>query len=158
VQSTAYKPKDLPVVDVVTEVDVAGGSGGTRKPKRPKRDLNAGRDDVDRLCAHLAERIAANGYENPEITKDWRDAARLMIDTDKRREDQVHKAIDWCQSSEFWRKNVRSMPKLREKYVRLQMEADDERKKLAGTNGHGSPSQHPLPHGISPRDEHRFRR
>ena len=95
---------------------------------RPRRDLNADRPDVDRLCDHLAKRIAANGYEDPEITKDWRDAARLMLDADKRRVDQIHKAIDWCQANEFWRKNIRSMPKLREQYVRLQMEADEERK------------------------------
>lgn len=103
------------------------------KASRPRRDLNAGREDVERLCVHLADRISANGYEQPDITKGWRDSARLMLDVDKRREEQVHRAIDWSQSNEFWRKNVRSMPTLREKYVRLQMEADDERKR--GTNG-----------------------
>lgn len=127
------------------------------KASRPRRDLNAGREDVERLCAHLADRISANGYEQPDITKAWRDAARLMLDADKRREDQIRKAIDWSQSNEFWRKNVRSMPKLREQYVRLQMEADDERKAIL--NGHAKPGhQAPLPPTVSPREEHRFRR
>jgi hypothetical protein len=141
VQPIADKLNPL-VVDVGDSGSVVGGSGGEDrkhriKPRRPKRDLNAGRDDVERLCVHLAERVAANGYEDPKVTKDWLDAARLMLDADKRREDQVHKAIDWSQSNEFWRKNVRSMPKLREQYVRLQMDADDERKQLADRNGHG---------------------
>ena len=93
---------------------------------------------MERLCTRLADRVTGNGYEEPKITKEWRDAARLMIDADGRREDQIGRAIDWCQANEFWRKNVRSMPKLREQYIRLQMEADDERKKLAACNGHAA--------------------
>jgi hypothetical protein len=120
VQSTAYKPNYV--------------NPGSKPSSRPRRDLNADRPEIERLCAHLADRIAANGYENPEITKGWRDAARLMIDADGRKEEQIHRAIDWSQGNGFWRKNVRSMQTLREKYVRLQMEADDERK--AAANGH----------------------
>jgi hypothetical protein len=91
-----------------------------------------------RLCVHLADRIEGNGNLRPRITRDWLDDARLLLDKDGRREDQVHKAIDWCQSSTFWRRNVMSMPTLREKYDRLRMEADDERKAAAaaGQNGH----------------------
>lgn len=143
VQSTADKPNYV--------------NQQAKPSSRPRRDLNANRADVERLCDHLAKRIAANGYEKPEITKSWRDTARLMLDTDKRREEQVHRAIDWCQSNEFWRKNVRSMDKLREQYVRLQMEADDERKALP--NGHAKRGQQvALPPNISPRDEHRLRK
>lgn len=79
--------------------------------------------DVERLCVHLADRIQRNGSKRPEIGKRWRDAARLMIDTDKRTEQQVHNAIDWCQDSEFWRANILSMPKLREKYDALRLAA-----------------------------------
>ncbi|GGW68166.1 hypothetical protein [Streptomyces griseoloalbus] len=81
------------------------------------------RDDVERLCTHLADRIAANGSKRPTITKAWRTAARLMLDKDGRTEEQVHGAIDWCQNSEFWRSNVLSMSKLRDKYDTLRLQA-----------------------------------
>ncbi|RSS59552.1 hypothetical protein [Streptomyces sp. WAC01280] len=81
------------------------------------------REDVERLCVHLADRIEQNGSKRPNVTKGWRDAARLMLDKDGRSEEQVHGAIDWCQDSEFWRSNVLSMPKLRDKYDTLRLQA-----------------------------------
>jgi hypothetical protein len=81
------------------------------------------RPDVTRLCARLASHIAANGSKRPAITKRWRDAARLMLDRDGRTEQQIASAIDWCQADEFWRANILSMPKLREKYDQLRLQA-----------------------------------
>lgn len=92
-------------------------------PAKPSRRRSDGREDVDRLCAHLASRIEGNGANRPPVNEKWRDAARLMIDVDKRTEEQVHAAIDWCQDNEFWRANILSMPKLREKYEQLRMQA-----------------------------------
>ena len=89
------------------------------KPARRRDD----RPDVDRLCTHLADRIVANGNRTPAVTGKWRDAARLLIDKDGLTEDQVHAAIDWSQDSEFWRANILSMPKLREKYDTLRQQA-----------------------------------
>lgn len=88
-----------------------------------RRDLNAGRADIDRLCEHLADRIEANGSRRPAITRRWRDEARLMLDRDGRTEQQVHAAIDWCQADPFWRANVLSMAKLRGKYDQLRLQA-----------------------------------
>jgi len=81
------------------------------------------REDVERVCTHLADRIEGNGSKRPTITKTWRTAARLMLDRDGRTEEQVHGAIDWCQDSDFWRSNVLSMPKLRDKYDTLRLQA-----------------------------------
>lgn len=81
------------------------------------------REDVERLCAHLADRVEANGCKRPAITRKWRDAARLLLDKDGRTEEQIHRAIDWCQDDEFWRGNVMAMPKLREQYDRLRLQA-----------------------------------
>lgn len=91
----------------------------------PVKDVPAkpSRDDVDRLCEHLADRIAEDGTRRPVINAKWRDAARLMIDKEGRTEQQVHDAIDWCQDDEFWRANILSMPKLRDKYDQLQKQA-----------------------------------
>jgi hypothetical protein len=83
----------------------------------------AERADVERLCARLADRIEANGSKRPAVTRRWRDAARLMLDRDGRTEQQIATAIDWCQGNEFWRANILSMPKLREKYEQLRLQA-----------------------------------
>jgi hypothetical protein len=94
------------------------------------------RGDVEALCEHLADRIEANGSKRPTITKAWRTACRLLLDVDGRTEDQVHKAIDWCQSDEFWRSNVMSMSALRKQYDALRLKALAEAKKNGGANGH----------------------
>ena len=81
------------------------------------------RPDIDAICEHLADRIHANGSKRPTITAAWREAARLMLDRDQRTPEQVHAAIDWCQDDEFWRSNILSLPKLREQYDRLRLQA-----------------------------------
>lgn len=85
--------------------------------------IDAPRPDVSALCEHLADRIEANGATKPAIGKTWHDAARLMLDRDGRTPDDIHAAIDWCQADEFWRANILSMPKLREKYDQLRLQA-----------------------------------
>lgn len=82
------------------------------------------RDDVERICRHLADRVEGNGSKRPPITKGWRDAARLMIDRDGHSEDEIHGAIEWCQNSDFWHSNVLSLPKLREKYDQMRLQAN----------------------------------
>lgn len=86
-------------------------------------DLEPTRGDVERVCIHLADRIEGNGAKRPTVTKRWRKTARLMLERDERTEDQIHRAIDWCQDDEFWRANILSMPKLREKYDQLRLRA-----------------------------------
>ena len=46
-----------------------------------------------------------------------------MLDADGRTEQEVMGAINWSQNHEFWRANILSMPKLREKYDQLLMQA-----------------------------------
>lgn len=95
----------------------------------PKEDTSAPaadpiRDDVERLCRHLVERIVDNGSKQPTINKEWRKAARLLMDKDGRSEQEIHAAIDWCQSHTFWRPNILSMPKLRDKYDQMRLQAE----------------------------------
>ena len=95
------------------EVD-ANPSTVVHSPNRP---------DVDALCTHLADLIEKNGSPRPSITKKWRDSARLMIDRDGRASEDIHRAIEWSQCDEFWRTNILSMPKLREKYDQMRLQA-----------------------------------
>jgi DNA-binding MarR family transcriptional regulator len=91
---------------------------------RPKTDVaTVDRIDIEQVCRHLADRIEANGSKRPTITQGWRDAARRLIDKDGRTVEQIIRCIDWCQDDDFWRSNVLSMPKLREKYDALRLQA-----------------------------------
>ena len=89
------------------------------------------RADVLRICEYLADAIAENGSKRPNITKGWQDEARRMLDLDGRSEDEVIRAIDWCQRGEsdrarFWRPNVMSMTKLRAKFDQMRLQAAEE--------------------------------
>lgn len=91
--------------------------------KPSSSDVAPQRQDAERLCQLLADLIEANGAKRPRITQPWRDAARRLLDIDGKSEQQVEAAIRWCQADEFWRANVLSMPKLREQYERLRLQA-----------------------------------
>jgi hypothetical protein len=95
----------------------------SQEPKNPSSSEPTRRPDVETICTHLADWIEANGSRRPTITKSWRRSARLLLDADHRTVEQVIKAIDWCQNDTFWRGNVMSMPKLREKYDQLRLAA-----------------------------------
>jgi hypothetical protein len=114
------------------------GSSLAEVKETPAKPTPSPRDDVERLCEHLADRIAANGSKRPKITQKWRDAARLLIDKDGRTEEQVRACIDWSQADQFWRGNIMSMPTLRDKYDRLRLDAI--RKKNSGSGKSRQPS------------------
>lgn len=118
--------------DVDGEVDGEGSSENAEQPS----DLNAGRDDVHRLCSFLADRVEGNGSPRPNITKKWLDAARLLIDKDGKTEQQIKTAIDWSQDHEFWRSNIMSMPKLREQYDQMRLQAEAQRNRGSSRGGH----------------------
>jgi len=150
-----FAPPELSLLDSPEGADIAGAdiagvqnlplggaefAPGTVKNHKTSSKKNAGdpepqRDDVDRICAHLIERIVANGSKRPNITETWKREARLLLDTDKRTEEQVHRAIDWCQDNRFWRSKVMSMSKLRDKYDQLRLDAEAERGKSSSANG-----------------------
>lgn len=140
-------PEDSPkpreeVATLREDVDTEQGAGSREQgsisssaAEQPTQEHQP-REDVERLCLHLADRVERNGAKRPTITKRWRDAARLLIDADGRSEEQIRKAIDWCQDDEFWRSNILSMPKLREKYDQLRLKAwSRDGPHLAAANG-----------------------
>lgn len=108
--------------------DVSVPLDGTPTPHPSKKEISTpSRPDIEQVCTHLADRIEENGSRRPAITPAWRTSARLLIDKDKREVDQILRAIDWCQGHSFWRANVLSMPKLRERYDQLRLKAMEER-------------------------------
>lgn len=91
--------------------------------ERTSANADAPRADVLDLCAILSEALTHNGVKHT-VGKGWHTAARLMLDTDGRDFNDVVEVIDFATTDDFWRPNILSMPKLREKYdtLRLQMQ------------------------------------
>lgn len=83
----------------------------------------APRPDVDSLLDLLDQCIEANGAKKPSRTRKNHDAARLLLDRDGYTPEQVVRMIRWATADEFWRTNILSMSKLREKFDQLQAKA-----------------------------------
>jgi hypothetical protein len=122
-------------------LQVAGGreqGAGSRcaGDARPGAELVPVRRDVETLCSTLAELMIRNGCKPPTVTQKWRDAARLLLDRDGVTLNDAMGVLGWCQSDEFWRANVQSMPTFREKYDRLRLQAARSSPSDAKTRGH----------------------
>lgn len=100
VQSTDVVPSELPSLSAVPSDEET-------------------RDDVDRICATLQERMVANGVKRPTITKAWHREARLLLDKDGYSFDEVMRVLEWSQADRFWKANIHSVPKFREKFGQL---------------------------------------
>jgi hypothetical protein len=129
-QASLPNPPESGGFEIPDDLSSSVVSGKRSKPKVTSGPVRA---DVERLCNHLADRMAERGISRPKIGKRWHDAARLMIDSDGRTEQEIHGAIDWSQRHHFWHRNIMSMEKLRSQYDRLLLEAKAERDKQAGS-------------------------
>ncbi|MFY2788488.1 hypothetical protein [Rhodococcus sp. MALMAid1271] len=69
--------------------------------------------------------MAENGAKG-SITAKWRTEARLLLDKDGRDLDRALRLIDWATADSFWKSNILSMPKFREKYDQLRLKANEE--------------------------------
>ncbi|MHA1592412.1 MAG: hypothetical protein ACTSUP_08075 [Candidatus Heimdallarchaeaceae archaeon] len=61
--------------------------------------------------------------------QDWSIAIDRMFRIDEKNLDEILKVIDWTQDNHFWRKNIKSTWKLREKYEDLLIEMEEDSKK-----------------------------
>lgn len=81
------------------------------------------RPDVEHLLDILDDEIRRNGGRTPKRNKANRDAMRLMLDRDELTPEQIEAAIRWAHASDFWRANILSASKLREKYDTLRLQS-----------------------------------
>lgn len=109
------------------------GNRGTEEQRTEKPSVSSSevadapsRPEVEHLCTLLADLVEANGAKRPTVTKKWRDAARLMLDRDGHSVEQIEWLIRWSQHDEFWRANILSMPKFRDKFDQLRLKATRE--------------------------------
>ncbi|MFR1510217.1 MAG: hypothetical protein ACLSSW_06235, partial [Acutalibacteraceae bacterium] len=59
--------------------------------------------------------------QNESQRQRWAKDFDLMIRRDKIDADDIAEVIDWCQNDSFWRSNILSGKKVREKYQQLAM-------------------------------------
>ena len=81
------------------------------------------RPDVDAVCDAMAASVQRRTGRTPRVTTAWRTQARLMIDRDGRTVDEITRVIDWAEGNDFWRANVLSVPKLRQKFDTLRLQS-----------------------------------
>lgn len=94
------------------------------------------RPDVEELLDLLDSCLELNGSKKPSRNKKNRDAARLLLDRDGYDTKQVAWMIRWATTDEFWRANILSMSKLREKFDQLKAKAGvGSKAPLAGFHG-----------------------
>lgn len=98
------------------------------KPFSPKQVYDE--DSVHyQLANRLYQKILENNPEHkkPNLQK-WANDVRLMMERDKRTEEQIAYLIDWVQADSFWKTVVLSISKLREKYDQLVIRIKEEQR------------------------------
>lgn len=90
-------------------------------------------DTVD-LTNHLISWIQSNNpsAKIPTSLEKWNDEMERIERLDKYEYMQIRSVIDWCQQDSFWKSNVLSVPKLREKMGTLIMQMQ---RPKGGSNG-----------------------
>jgi len=110
----------------------------TNKDKKDKKDNNKRRKRVyDESSIHfilakrLYDRILENNpnHREPNL-QNWANDVRLMMERDKRTEKQIAYVIDWCQSNSFWKSNILSISKLRERFDQLVIQIKSNHEKV----------------------------
>lgn len=99
------------------------GEQRTSSSAKPPAVAEPPREDVEALCVRLRDHIAGNTTKAPNITAKWRTEARLLLDRDGIPFEEAVRVLDWCQLDQFWKSNILSMPKFREKFAALQIKA-----------------------------------
>ena len=107
------------------------------KESRVKTTLFVEGENPLRLSRFLFSRILTNNPKAKEPNyQTWAKQVDLTLHTDKRTPEDIQAVIDWCQDDEFWRLNVLSTKKLREKFDQLYL-------KMTKGGGNGKPPPQP---------------
>lgn len=96
----------------------------TRPDPTTSKDVDTPpREEIIHLCTVMADCVEGNGAKRPTITKAATEATRKLLDVDGYTPHQVEWMIRWATSHEFWRSNILSMSKLRDKFDQLKLQS-----------------------------------
>jgi hypothetical protein len=102
-----------------TAEGVEGGDQAARVERRGKR---RGTPDDEKCARWLFGRILANNASaRPPNFDLWADEVRLLRERDKRTHVEICELFQWAQADTFWRPNILSPTKLRDKWDQLTM-------------------------------------
>jgi DNA-binding Lrp family transcriptional regulator len=94
-------------------------------------------EDVEAICTHLADVLEKTGSKRPKITKQWRDAARLLLDADGITPEQAVTAIDWAHTNDWWQARILTPASLRRNYDQLRRQGIAGQRKTNGQQQRG---------------------
>lgn len=113
----------------------------TREPDQGRRhdesadaDKTPGAEHAAHLCELMADHVEQVTGRRPKVGKQWLREARLLVDANGRSPEEVERAIGWVHRDGFWSANILSMPKLRQKFDTIRVQARNGRGH--GRNGH----------------------
>lgn len=138
-------PKSVILPDVVTPITESGNSALPNlvnykrhiltKDNDTKREAKASpsveNNPIDiKLTQLLITLIQKNDIRSdiirkltPKRQETWIDECRKLREIGKRTPEEIEFIIKWCQEDSFWKSNILSMPKLREKFGQLWLKA-----------------------------------
>jgi hypothetical protein len=104
-------------------------------PKKEKEEvIKEYTENTVELTNHLIDLMQMNNpnVKIPAILDKWNDEMEKLERIDKYDYMQIRSIIDWCQQDSFWKGNILSVPKLREKIGTLVMQMQ---RPKGGSNG-----------------------
>ena len=111
------------------EISLSPPAAETRKAPRPAKPRPPVRPEAEAAARRLLDRICHNFPAStlarlPESAKrdraqKWADAFRLLRERDGHSWEEINAMVDWCQGDPFWKSNILSGDKLREKWDQL---------------------------------------
>ena len=124
-KGTAYAQKGTTIPD--SKPDIYNiFSSETDEDTQKKKRVYEPESTPYRIAAYLLAAILKNKPDfrcpSEAAFQKWADSARLMIERDKRDKRRIKEVIDFCQDDPFWRRNILSVPKLREKFDQLELQ------------------------------------
>jgi hypothetical protein len=127
------------IPEITSEITTKTTSKERKKPSRPKQVYDE-QSIHYQLALRLYQKILSNNenHKEPDFQK-WANDVRLMLERDNRTEEQIIYLIDWCQQDSFWKSNILSTSKLREKFdqlvIRVKEDTNKKNKQSVTTNG-----------------------
>lgn len=110
-------------IDYNIDINVADKSATANKPKTKKRIYDE-QDHEMLLAKYLFELMKLNNeFAKEPNFQNWANDIRLMHERDNIPYEQIKNAITWCQKDSFWKSNILSAKKLREKFPTLYLAA-----------------------------------